>query len=71
MGEPRDYAIVLRDAAGRDRFTSPRFRIEAAPTGRRWSGWCRPTRDMPIPESMAVPLVVDAVDDFGLCPPRP
>lgn len=66
MGEPRDYAVVLRDDAGRDRFTSPRFRIEAAPDRPPVVRLVSPDRDMPIPESMTVPLVIDAVDDFGL-----
>lgn len=66
MGEPRDYAVVLRDATGRDRFTSPRFRIEATPDRPPVIRLVSPDRDMPIPESMTVPLVAEAVDDFGL-----
>ncbi|HEX7878646.1 MAG TPA: DUF4175 family protein, partial [Candidatus Eisenbacteria bacterium] len=65
-GEPKEYAIVLRDAGGEERFTSPRFRIEAAPDRPPVIRLVSPEKDMPIPEEMTLGLSAEAVDDYGL-----
>lgn len=65
-GEPQEYTIHLRDAEGRAQFTSPRFRIEAAPDRPPVIRLVSPSEDLPIPEEMSLTLSAEAVDDFGL-----
>lgn len=65
-GEPQEYTINLRDAAGADRFTSPRFRIESAPDRSPVIRLVSPASDLPIPEEMSLTLSAEAVDDYGL-----
>ncbi|MDZ4805147.1 MAG: DUF4175 family protein [Candidatus Eisenbacteria bacterium] len=66
VGEPQEYTINLRDAAGVDKFTSPRFRIESAPDRPPVIRLVSPSEDLPIPEEMSLMLSAEAVDDFGL-----
>ena len=65
-GEPKEYAISLNDAGGAERFTSPRFRIEAAPDRPPVIRLVIPDKDLPIPEAMSLDISAEAIDDYGL-----